>query len=91
MPATHCGRYVLRAMPMTTTNTSTERTTRIRHMRIVRRLLLLLARCAEHSWSSANVGSQAAICRRSSRERGHDGLVVAWSSNRSKSPINQFR
>ena len=38
---------------------STERTTRIFHMRIVPCLLLLLAHCAEHFWSSGNVGSHS--------------------------------
>ena len=38
-------------------------------MCIVRCLLLLFAHCAEHSWSSGNVGSHTAIRRRSSRKR----------------------
>ena len=41
-------------------------------MHIVCCLLLLLAHCAEHSWSSGIVGSHSAICRRSSREKGDD-------------------
>ena len=41
-------------------------------MCILRCLLLLLAHCAEHSWSSDNVGSHTAIRRRNSRERGDD-------------------
>ena len=40
-------------------------------------LLLLLAHCAEHSWSSGSVGSRTAIRRRSSRERGdHDDTGI---------------
>ena len=41
-------------------------------MRIVRCLLLLLAHCAEHSWSSGNARSYTAISRSRSRKRGDD-------------------
>ena len=49
-------------------------------MRIVPCLLLLLAYCAEHSWSSRNVGSHTAICAVRSSIRARCAHCCCWAA-----------
>ena len=80
MPVTQCGRYVHR--PKADDNNNEHAyvaySADLTHANST---LLLLAHCPAHSWRSGNVGPHEAIRRRSSRERGDDGVVVAWSSD----------